>query len=95
MDSVYYSGAWGAILGAFFISFAIGIAFYVVSCIFLDKIFAKAGVEGGWRAKVRTIWLAPSVLKEISASGSPPSTKASPSSPAFSGLCSTTNGITR
>ena len=40
MYSVYYSGACGAILGAFFISFAIGIAFYVVSCIFLDKIFA-------------------------------------------------------
>ena len=52
MDSVYYSGAWGAILGAFFISFAIGIAFCVVSCIFLDKIFAKAGVEGSWRAWV-------------------------------------------
>lgn len=52
MVDAYYSGFWGAFIGAFLFTFIIGIAFYVVTCIFLNKIFEKAGVEGTWRAWV-------------------------------------------
>lgn len=50
----YYDG--GAALAAFFAFFFIGllfaVAFYVITAIFLSKIFEKAGVQGKWRAWV-------------------------------------------
>ncbi len=56
MGSYYYddySGAWAAaIIGTFFVLLLISIIPYVLSSIFLMKIFEKAGVQGKWRAWV-------------------------------------------
>ncbi|MFJ4252909.1 large exoprotein [Microbacterium sp. NPDC090003] len=52
MNPYYDSGYWAAFAGAIIFGIVIGLAAYVVSAIFLMKIFEKAGVEGKWRAWV-------------------------------------------
>jgi hypothetical protein len=52
MNPYYDSGYWAAFAGAIIFGLIIGLAFYVVSSIFLMKVFEKAGVEGKWRAWV-------------------------------------------
>ncbi len=48
----YYSGALTAYLAVIVGSVILGAAAYVIGCFFLSKLFAKAGVEGSWRAWV-------------------------------------------
>lgn len=46
------SGYYGLIIAYGFVMFIIAIAGYVLTSLFLMKIFQKAGVQGGWRAWV-------------------------------------------
>lgn len=48
----YYTGALTAYFAIIAVAIIVGAAAYVVGCFFLSKIFAKAGVEGSWRAWV-------------------------------------------
>lgn len=52
MDSYYDAGTAVAIFGVFLFFLFFAAVFYVISAIFLMKIFEKAGVEGKWRAWV-------------------------------------------
>jgi len=48
----YYGAGLASLLVMLFLTFVIGVAVYVVGAYFLSKVFAKAGVEGTWRAWV-------------------------------------------
>ena len=52
MNSYYDSGYLAAIFGIVIFSIVIGLAAYILTSIFLMKIFEKAGVQGKWRAWV-------------------------------------------
>lgn len=54
MDNDYYGNgaALAALFGIFFFGLILAVVLYVVTAIFLSKVFEKAGVEGKWRAWV-------------------------------------------
>ncbi|HLS26981.1 MAG TPA: large exoprotein [Beutenbergiaceae bacterium] len=50
--SGYYGATLASAILMLFLTFVFAVALYVVSAYFLSKVFAKAGVEGSWRAWV-------------------------------------------